>query len=137
MKESALTDEPGWWSDCWLHATTEEFDLTEIRSYWNGDEPPAIRSLRVEAPLIELGPLFADSSDHLDVGPARRIFDLLFLRGTTPDYVLPVVDDDLVSEIVRASLYLADDRVTSVATPEEIEAFLSEHRGWRLVVFES
>jgi hypothetical protein len=135
--EDAQSGDAGWWSECWLAATTEEIDPEEVRSHWNANEAPTIDSLRDRAPMVELGPLYADATDLLDTGPARRVFDLLFLRGTTPDYVLPVVGDALISEIVGASHSQAHDRVTSPTTPNEVEAFLSEHRGWHLVIVET
>jgi hypothetical protein len=32
-------------------------------------------------------------------GPAGRVFDLLFLVGTTPDYAAPVITGDLITRI--------------------------------------
>jgi hypothetical protein len=129
--------ENDWWSVCWLAATIEDVDPLEIRSHWNANEAPRIFALRDSAPQIELGPLYADATDKLDVGPARRIFDLLFLRGTTPEYVLPVATDALISEVVSASRPLANDQTVSATSSGVIEAFLTEYRTWKLIMFET
>jgi hypothetical protein len=93
MDNDRRPGEKDWWSACWLAATIEDVDPLEIRSHWNANEAPRIFALRDSAPRIELGPLYAGATDNLGVGPARRIFELLFLRGTTPEYALPVATD--------------------------------------------
>jgi hypothetical protein len=136
MADGARPGEMDWWSDYWLAAATQEISAEEIRSFWNGDEAPSLLALIEGAPEIEVGPLYADESDGFDAGPARRIFNILFLRGTTPDYVLPIVSDSLIAEIRRAAVPAGDDQVSSATTPDAIEAFLTGHEGWSLVPLE-
>lgn len=136
MGVGARRGEKEWWSDYWLAVTTEEVKPAEIRAKWKANEAPTMDRLEETAPQIEVGPLYADEPDHLDFGPARRIFDLLFLRGTTPEYVLPIVSDALIAEIMTAGRPRPDDQVGSASTPDAIEAFLTEHKGWSLLPFE-
>jgi hypothetical protein len=43
---------------------------------------------------------YPGNEDHR--GPVGRIFDLMFLDGTTPEYCLPVLDEALEREILAA-----------------------------------
>jgi hypothetical protein len=54
------------------------------------------------APRLCLGRTIDDHFDDVP-GSARRVFALLFLRGTTPEYRIPRLDDELISEIRDAS----------------------------------
>jgi hypothetical protein len=136
MEDVERPGEKDWWSDYWLAVTTEKINPEEIRSYWNSNDAPALLSGRERAPQIEIGPLYAEEPDGFDVGPARRIFNVLFLRGTTPEYVLPVVNEGLIAEIMTAALPRGDDQVDPASSPNAIETFLTEHKGWNLVPFE-
>jgi hypothetical protein len=62
--------------------------------------------------------------------PRFRVFALLFLRGTTPEYVVPRLDDELISEILAACQGRDDDAPrTQRADLAEVAAFLAAHRG--------
>jgi hypothetical protein len=134
--DGARPGEKEWWSDYWLAATSDEINFEEIREKWNGEETPTLRLLQESAPQIELGPLYADGLDHFDVGPARRIFNPALLARNHPGYVLPVVSDALVAEIVAAGHPWGDDQVGSASAPDAIETFLTEYKGWNLLPFE-
>jgi len=101
----------------------------EARRWWNCKEAPALDEVVAAAPRLCLGPALDEHYDDLP-GPARRVLSLLFLRGTTPEYVIPRLDDDLTSEILTA--YQAQDGDapgTQRADPAELAAFLAAHRG--------
>jgi hypothetical protein len=76
----------------WLAATDVVPDTAQVRSWWNLKESDALDAVLQLAPKSVVGPLFWDPNDLQGSGPARRVFDLLWLRGTTPDYVLPILD---------------------------------------------
>lgn len=64
-----------------------------------------LRSLIRQAPKVRLGMTVARYGDNDDRrGPVGRVFDIIiFLRGPKPEYCLPVLDDELQSEIPTAS----------------------------------
>ena len=101
----------------------------EARRWWNCKETPLLDDLVAAAPRLRLGKAIDDHFDDVP-GPARRVFSLLFLRGTTPDYVVPCLDDVLISEILAAYQGRDDDAPgTQRATLAEVAAFLAAHRG--------
>jgi len=134
--DGARPGEAEWWSDYWLAVTTEEINSAEIRAFWKANESPTLDLLQETAPRIEIGPLYADERDQFDIGPARRVFNLLFLLGTTPEYVLPMISDRLIADIVTAAQPRPDDVVSSASALDQLDAFLREHSGWSLVPFE-
>jgi hypothetical protein len=55
--------------------------------------------------------------------------DLLFLRGTLPEYVLPKLDDALAAELLDAFKPRPQDPPFEVVPRDSLEAFLSSHVG--------
>ena len=101
----------------------------EARRWWNCKETPLLDDLVAAAPRFHLGKTV---DDHLDEapGPAHRVFSLLFLRGTTPEYVVPGLDDELISEILAAYQGQDGDAPgTHRAGLAEVAAFLAARRG--------
>ena len=100
----------------------------EIRRWWNCKETPLLDNLVAAAPRLRLGRVL---DKHGDVpGPARRVSSLLFLRGTTPQYVAPRLDDELIGEILAAYQERDDDGPgTQQADLAEVAAFLGTHHG--------
>jgi hypothetical protein len=71
-----------------------------------------------------------DEHDDDLPGPARRVLSLLFPQGTTPEYVIPRLDDDLISEILAAYQGRDGDAPGTQGTdPAEVAVFLTAHRG--------
>ncbi len=126
-----------WWRTCWLAAIAEDVEPQLVRAHWKANEAPGLDVLLAVAPKIELGKLYAYSPAHLDAGPARRVFDLLSLRGTTPDFVLPLINDELIAQVDNAYQPQPQDRVPPGSTPAALRDFLTEHRGSTLCPFES
>jgi hypothetical protein len=101
----------------------------EARRWWNCKETPLLDDLVAAAPWLRLGKTLDDHFDDVP-GPARRVFSLLFLRGTTPEYVVPRLDDELISEILAAYQGRDGDAPgTHRADLAEVAAFLAAHRG--------
>ncbi len=101
----------------------------EIRRWWNCKETPLLYDLVATAPRLRLGRVLDKDGDDVP-GPARRVFSLLFLRGTTPRYVVPRLDDELIGEILAAYQGRDDDAPgTQQADLAEVAAFLATHRG--------
>jgi hypothetical protein len=73
---------------------------------------------------------YGDNDDQR--GPVGRVHDLLFVRGTTPEYTLPVLDGDLERELLHAFEPLPADPPFDVATPAALAAFLSANLGNRM-----
>jgi hypothetical protein len=116
-------------SDISLVAIDCKVPPDEIRRLWNSKETPVLADLVAAAPRLRLGTALDRHGDDVP-GPARRVFSLLFLRGTTPRYVAPRLDDELISEILAAYQRRNDDSSgTQRASLAEIAAFLGTHRG--------
>ncbi|MEN3537428.1 hypothetical protein AAH991_20110 [Microbispora sp. ZYX-F-249] len=111
-----------------LVAIDREVPDDEIRRWWNWKETPLLDDLVAAAPRLRLGRVL---DKHGDVpGPARRVSSLLFLRGTTPQYVVPRLDDELIGELLAAYQGRDDDGPgTQQADPAEVAAFLATHHG--------
>jgi hypothetical protein len=101
----------------------------EARRWWNSKDTPVLDDLVEVAPRLLLGTTMDDDFDWVP-GPAYRVHALLDLRGTTPEYVVPRLDDELISEILAAYRRRDDDAPgTQRADPVEVAAFLEAHRG--------
>jgi hypothetical protein len=120
------------WSILWLTATDAVIDPADVRAWWNLKDTDDLDKILREAPKCLIGPNFWDSNDLEGSGPARRVFDLLYLRGTTPDYVFPTLDEELVAAILAALTPRALDQVEGT-TAREIGPFLTDHLGWHIV----
>lgn len=106
-----------------------EVPVDEIRRWWNSKETPVLDDLVAVAPRLRLGRALERHGDDVP-GPARRVFSLLFLRGTTPRYVVPRLDDEFIGEILAAYQRQDEDGSgTQRANPAEVAIFLETHRG--------
>lgn len=61
----------------------------EVRRWRNSKDTPVLDDLVAAAPRLLLGTTLDDDFDFVP-GSAYRVFALLFLRGTTPEYVVPL-----------------------------------------------
>jgi hypothetical protein len=119
-----------------LVAIDPEVPADEARRWWNWKNTPLLDDLVTAAPRLRLGKVTDDDFDDVP-GPARWVFSLLFLRGTTPAYVVPRLDDELISEILAAYQGRDDDApATQRADLAEVAAFLAAHRGEGLLTDE-
>lgn len=71
--------------------------------------------------------MYAIEDDGFDIGPARRVVNLLFLRGTLPedrsDDVLPTVEEKRIQEITDAFRARPGDRTTGAYAIEDLDGF--------------
>jgi len=112
-----------------LVVVDSEVPAGEVRRWWNSKDTPVLDDLVAAAPQLLLGAILDDDFDWVP-GPAYRISSLLFLRGITPEYVVPRLDDKLISEILAAYQGQDDDAPGTQRTdPAEVAAFLAAHRG--------
>lgn len=112
-----------------LVAVNREVLDDEIRRWWNCKETPLLDDLVAVAPRLRLGRVLDRHGADVP-GPARRVFSLLFLRGTTPHYVVPQLGDELIGEILAAYQRRDDDGCgTQRVDLAEVAAFLAAHRG--------
>ena len=80
--------------------------------------------------MIFIGPRYSYAPDGLDIGPARRVFDLVYLRGTTPGYTLPELDEGLIDALRAAFATKPGDRCQPGVRQETWAAFLAKRQGW-------
>ncbi|MEV5209649.1 hypothetical protein AB0K35_19450 [Micromonospora sp. NPDC053740] len=132
----------GWIEDLWLVAIVEDVPDDEVRRWWNSTETEFL-DVRVEsAPGFRLGTILTTVDEPQLGSPTRRVFDLMFLRGTCPEgfhpdaaapYVLPLLDADLRSALLAAFSPQADDHPLMEAAPlSGLTGFLDAHEGTRL-----
>jgi hypothetical protein len=123
--------------EVWLVVIDSEIPGDEARRWWNCKETPLLDDLVAAAPRLRLGKVIDDQFDDVP-GPARRVFSLVFLRGTmrgtmrgtTPEYGVARLDDELISEILAAYQGRDGDAPgTHRADLAEVGAFLADHRG--------
>lgn len=119
--------------EVWLVVIDSEIPGDEARRWWNCKETPLLDDLVAAAPRLRLGKVIDDQFDDVP-GPARRVFSLVFLRGTmrgtTPEYGVARLDDELISEILAAYQGRDGDAPgTHRADLAEVAAFLADHRG--------
>jgi hypothetical protein len=102
----------------------------EIRRWHNAKDAPALYDLVTVAPRLPLGRVLDEEYDFVP-GPAYRVFSLLGLRGTTPEYRLTMLDDELIREILAAYERREDDEepATQRADPADVARFLAAHKG--------
>lgn len=106
-----------------------EVAADEAKRWWNCKDTPLLDDLVTAAPRLRLGKVFDDDFDDLP-GPARRVFSLLFSRGTMPAYVVPRLNDELAREILTAYQGRDGDApATQRARLAEVAAFLAAHQG--------
>jgi len=87
-----------------LVAIHDPVDVDEIRRHWNMKETPILDGLVTTAPSLPLGPVDVPVPvEGNKGGPSGRVFSLLWLRGTIPEYVLPKLDDTLARELLECS----------------------------------
>ncbi|MEV7228654.1 hypothetical protein AB0M79_16760 [Polymorphospora sp. NPDC051019] len=132
----------GWVQDLWLVAIVDDVPDDEVRRWWNGHETPILDDLAETAPGVRLGTILTTFEVTEPDGPARRVFDLMFLRGTCPEefdrstsapYVLPVLDDELRAALLAAFSSRPEDPVLAEVTPsDDLTEFLDRHQGARL-----
>ncbi|MEW2142552.1 hypothetical protein AB0869_07010 [Micromonospora vinacea] len=132
----------GWIEDLWLIAIVEDVPDDEVRRWWNSKETELLDGLAESAPGFRLGTILTTVDEPQLGSPARRVFDLMFLRGTCPEdlhqdasapYVLPLLDADLRSALLAAFCPQANDHPLIAATSiGGLAEFLDRHRGARL-----
>ncbi|WP_112671673.1 hypothetical protein [Micromonospora saelicesensis] len=132
----------GWIEELWLVAIVEEVPDDEVRRWWNSKETEFLDRLAESAPGFRLGTILTTVDEPQLGSPARRVFDLMFLRGTCPEdfhpepsapYVLPLLDAELRSALLAAFSPQADDHPLMAAAPlSGLTDFLDKHGGARL-----
>ncbi|MEV0733635.1 hypothetical protein [Polymorphospora sp. NPDC050346] len=132
----------GWVQDLWLVAIVEDVSDDDVRRWWNGNETAILDELAETAPGFRLGTILTTSEDPEPGSPTRRVFELMFLRGTCPEefdrnvsapYVLPVLDAELRAALLAAFSPQPEDHVLMEVAPlDDLAAFLDRHEGARL-----
>jgi hypothetical protein len=116
--------------EVWLVAIAADVPPHEVRQHWNSKEAPTLDRLIVASPSLRLGTTNVRTPDNEDLrGPVGRVIDLIFPRGTSPAYTLPLVDDELEAELLLRIQDRPEDPAFEVVSADELEAFLNQNRG--------
>ncbi|NUR70781.1 MAG: hypothetical protein HOU81_08155 [Hamadaea sp.] len=115
-----------------------------MRRWWNLKETDLLDRIVEVAPAVRLGLTATAFADPEPTSPARRVFELLFLRGTLPEqfsevevdpWVLPLLDDELEAAILDAFQARTDDPPTPESGDRgQLAAFLAEHKGSQVLI---
>ncbi len=115
--------------EMWLLATSEEVPEDEARKYWNAKDS-VVDDLLDRTPRFWLGETEVEVPGNRDRrGPVGRVFDLLGLRGTIPDWQLPKLDAALETKLLQAFAARPTDPPFKTADPASFARFLAENRG--------
>ena len=115
----------------WLAVVDSLVDQAEVRAFWNSKDNYVLDAVP-EVDRLWLGESRVVTPDEpRSPGAAGRVFDLLFLLGTTPAYQLPVVTDELIEQIVEAFDAGSGDELSAAPRPDLIH-FLRERHGKRV-----
>jgi hypothetical protein len=121
--------------EMFLVAVKRGVDPDEIRRFWNANESPTLHAVIRDSPRIRLGVTEAPCpGNERRRGPVGRVFDLVFLRGTTPVYCLPVLDETLKNEILLAMAPKSGDPPFDTEAIDQVANFLTRHLGLALVI---
>jgi len=119
-------------SEISLVVLSELPDPEQIRAFWNANENEVLADVPAENRLW-LGRTRAITPEEpRSPGPAGRVFDLLYLRATAPEYTAPLITENLIVEIVDA-FKMADHSGLPAADLPVVRAFLADHVGKYLV----
>lgn len=128
--------------DLWLVAIFDDVPDDEVRRWWNSKDTPILDRFVATAPRLRLGTIGTAGEDPEPASPTRRLFELLFLRGTCPEdfggdgsvpYVLPCLNADLRFALLAAFSPQSHDCSLMEAAPlSALSDFLDKHEGARL-----
>jgi hypothetical protein len=128
-----------WLEDNWLVAVREPVPADEVGRWWNCKETDVLDSIVASAPVVRIGEIATCGCESEPASPARRVFELLFLRGTLPQqfaddgvgqYAIPVLNQELRRALLEALQPRDSDHAALKAGKfEQIAAFLDEHMG--------
>jgi hypothetical protein len=120
--------------EMFLVAVEDAIEEDEARRHWNVKETPHLDAALARSPSLYIGTTEVELPGNHDLrGPVGRVFDLLFLRGTLPAWVLPRIDDALSQDLLAAYEPQPHDPPFETVPPDELRAFLVSNRGAQLV----
>ncbi|MFD0585843.1 hypothetical protein [Dactylosporangium darangshiense] len=115
----------------------------DARRWWNLKDTAELDGIVESAPAVRLGKVATCGCEPEPASPARRVADLLFLRGTLPEqfadeevdaYVLPLLNEELRDALLDAFQPGDNDLPTlGAGDREEITIFLDKHMGARVL----
>jgi hypothetical protein len=116
----------------WLAVLDSSPAEVEVRAFWNVKEYSVLDGV-ADTDWLWIGETRAVTPEEpRSPGAAGRVFDLLFLRGTTPTYQLPIITEDLIKQVVAAFDSEGSDDLPAVPRSDLVQ-FLQERRGGYLV----
>jgi hypothetical protein len=121
----------------YLAAVNGPVEPSEVRRFWNVKESPKLDR------IISAGSQGTARHGKAEVGDdgrlrgsAGRVFSLMFLRGTTPWYCIPVLDERLEAENIDAMRPIPDDLLFDSEPADAVARFLAAHRGSPVLIEE-
>lgn len=117
--------------DIWLAVLDRAPTPDAIRALWNSKENAILEGLP-DGSRLWLG--CTRVGEQPLPGPAGAVADLLFLEGTLPDYVAPLVTEDLIARVMAAFSNVQDSSLPATDSGS-LRAFLDAHRG-RFMLYE-
>lgn len=124
---------PEWTMSVWLVAVGEAVAPDEAHRYWNGKDTPVLDAILERSPALLAGTTEVTLPENEGLrGPVGRLHDLILLRGTTPEYLLPLIDNELTTELAACLAPDPADPDFQVIPTHELVAFLNDHAGKRL-----
>jgi hypothetical protein len=125
-------------TEVWLVAVAVAPPYEDVRAYWLVEESPVMDATLAASARFRLGvtePVLPGNEERR--GPVGRVHDVMYMRGTIPDYRLPWLDGPLECELLLAFAPLLGDPSFDVAAPADLAIFLAAHRGKRLAEVEN
>ena len=127
----------------WLVAVWGEVPTDEARRWWNLKDTDALDLLIDSSEAVLLGQVATCGCQVEPPSPARRVFELLYHRGTLPadftqasaePWVIPLLDAELRAALLDAyKPRINDFAILTGGDPDELAAFLNHHLGARVL----
>ena len=126
----------------WLAVFGDQIPDHEMHAYWRlKDEPtPVLNAALSRAEYLYIG---AWGDEHQGEEPqsgrcpSRRVFDWLFWSGTIDRFSEPVLDDQLVKDLLQRFAERPDDLPALTVDSSEFARFLVAHMGSAVLPQES
>jgi hypothetical protein len=112
-------------AEVWLSVVETAPDERDVQAFWNVKDNVVLGAVTGENRLW-LGDTRVGESRS--PGAAGRIFDMLFLLGTTPTYRLPMITDELLDQVLEAYDEGTADGLP-VASRSDLAQWLQQRRG--------
>jgi hypothetical protein len=119
-------------SEIWLVVLEQVPEPEQIRAFWNANANNVLDLVRTQDRLWLGRTRAVTPEEPRSPGRAGRVFDLIYLHATTPEYTAPMITEGLVREVMDAFVR-EDDSGLPATEAGALEAFLTDHLGKQVV----